>query len=285
MVCKNCGKELNDGVKFCAGCGSAVSADEVLQQPTPVNSPDPMQIHAPVSKPAPAEKKKTPFFKIWWLWAILSLILAVALVITNIGIFDSKSKSSKDDDDDNDKPKTTASEASAELTTDAYFEEITEEATSETPVIPVMTPAELESILATMPLTVIETKLLPGDPDYPSLYPDIISAVVKNNSGTDVKSYVVAFVAWDPHNLPAKIIGQYDFNGGSYVKKCNYDAVNLVDGHSYGNGVGLALDEDCENITTIKAIVVSYEDFDGNTWNNPYYDTWVNTYSEKRLAE
>lgn len=104
------------------------------------------------------------------------------------------------------------------------------------------------------------------------------------NSGTDIKSCVIAFAAWDSNNLPVKILGQYDYEG-SYVQKVNYDAINLVDGDTYGENSGLALDEDCNSIVTIKAVVVSYEDFDGNTWNNPYYDTWVYTYSEKRFAE
>lgn len=268
MVCKNCGKELNENTKFCFSCGAAVSEQSPAQTPAPVKSP------------------KTPFYKVWWLWAILSLLLAVALVITNIGIFDKNKKDSKDDDD---KPKTKAEETTEVPTTDEYFEVITEESTSEpasaVPDAPLaLTPAELESALASLPLTVNETNYLEGDPEYPSLYPDIISATIKNNSGTDIKSCVIAFAAWDSNNLPVKILGQYDYEG-SYVQKVNYDAINLVNGDTYGENSGLALDEDCNSIVTIKAVVVSYEDFDGNTWNNPYYDTWVNTYSEKRLAE
>ena len=39
MFCKNCGRELDDGVKFCDGCGSPVSYDNnVIAQESPVTS-------------------------------------------------------------------------------------------------------------------------------------------------------------------------------------------------------------------------------------------------------
>lgn len=30
IVCKNCGKEISDGVFFCAGCGATIAANEPL---------------------------------------------------------------------------------------------------------------------------------------------------------------------------------------------------------------------------------------------------------------
>ncbi|MBR1527869.1 MAG: zinc-ribbon domain-containing protein [Oscillospiraceae bacterium] len=39
MFCKNCGRELDDGVKFCDGCGSPVNYDNnVIAQESPVTS-------------------------------------------------------------------------------------------------------------------------------------------------------------------------------------------------------------------------------------------------------
>lgn len=56
MYCQKCGKELPDGAKFCAECGSTASAE----------SPKPTK-----------EKKKKPIFARWWFWVIV-IIIAVA---------------------------------------------------------------------------------------------------------------------------------------------------------------------------------------------------------------
>ena len=37
------------------------------------------------------------------------------------------------------------------------------------------------------------------------------------------------------------------------------------------------------NIATFKAIVVSYETFEGKTWNNPYYEDFCSLYEGKKL--
>ena len=112
----------------------------------------------------------------------------------------------------------------------------------------------------------------------------MLQAVIKNASGTDIKNAVVAFVAWDKNDFPVKIEGQYSFGGGSYVTKCNYSDINLIDGASYGTDSGMPLDSDTDNIATFKAIVVSYDDFDGNTWNNPYYDIWAAKYEDQKRS-
>lgn len=39
MICKNCGKELNDGLTACPACGAAVSSEEVLQPQAPAEGP------------------------------------------------------------------------------------------------------------------------------------------------------------------------------------------------------------------------------------------------------
>lgn len=155
--------------------------------------------------------------------------------------------------------------------------------TSSEPVIPEMTSEELETALLEEPMYVESTKYIVQDERYKSLYPDLLQAVIKNNSGTDIKNAVVAFVAWDSNGFPVKIETKYSFGRGSYVVQCNYSDVNLVDGDTYGDGSGLSLDSDTDNIATFKAIVVSYEDFDGNSWDNPYYNTWVEKYSDKKL--
>lgn len=141
---------------------------------------------------------------------------------------------------------------------------------------------ELESNLATQPITIIKTEYVVQDAQYKSLYPDMLQAVLQNNTEEDIKNAVVAFVAWDSNNLPVKIEGQFDFGGGSYVKEVDYTDINLAAGDTFGESSGYSLGENCE-IKTFKAIVVSYETFDGETWDNPYYDTFCSLYEGQKL--
>ena len=146
-----------------------------------------------------------------------------------------------------------------------------------------LTVADFEKLLNAQPMYVESTRYLVQDANYKSLYPDLLSAVIKNNSGTAVKNVVVAFVAWDKNNFPIKIYGEFDYSG-SYVQMCNYGDVNMVNGSTFGNNKGMAIDYDeTGDIATFKAIVVEYTDFDGNTWTNPYFGTWCNLYENKVL--
>lgn len=167
--------------------------------------------------------------------------------------------------------------------TDDFTEVDTTEPAPETTTV-AMTVAELEEAIDKQEVKITSTKYVIQDDKYKALYPDMLQAIIVNKSSYDLKSAIVAFVAWDANNLPVKIAGQYDYNGGSYIKKCNYSDINLVPGKTYGSSSGLSLDEN-NNIDKFKAIVVSYETFDGDTWENPYYDMWVNLYAEKRYSE
>ena len=142
----------------------------------------------------------------------------------------------------------------------------------------------VEQLIAGQKVKVISTKYVVQHDEYKALYPDMLQAVVENNSDDDIKNMVIAFVAWDKNKLPVKIKGNYDFSGGSYVKEVSYDGVNLIPGKTYGSNSGLELDED-NNIEYIKAIVASYETFEGTEWKNPYYDSWTKCYSGMKYPE
>lgn len=145
-----------------------------------------------------------------------------------------------------------------------------------------MTASELESNLSTQPITIISTDYVVQDEKHKALYPDMLQAVLQNNTEDDIKNAVVAFVAWDSNNLPVKILGQFDFSDGSYVKKVNYADINLAAGDTFGESSGFSIDENCD-IETFKAIVVSYETFDGDTWENPYYEDFCELYEGQKL--
>ena len=140
---------------------------------------------------------------------------------------------------------------------------------------------ELLGQLDEQELKVIETKYTIQDNEYKSLYPDLLQAVIKNDTELDIKNAIVAFVAWDENQLPVKIKGSMDFSDGSYVKLVNYNDINLVPGKTFGRDSGFQLDE-YHKIKTFKAIVVSYEAFDGSTWDNLLFDDWKKIYEGKK---
>lgn len=145
-----------------------------------------------------------------------------------------------------------------------------------------VTAEELESNLSEQPVVVIKTEYVVQNQQYKTIYPDMLQAVIQNNTEEDIKDAVIAFVAWDSNNLPVKIVGQFDFDDGSYVKKVNYTDINLAGGNTYGEKSGYSLNEHCE-IENFKAIVVSYETFEGETWENPYFDDFRSLYEGKKL--
>ena len=139
----------------------------------------------------------------------------------------------------------------------------------------------MEAQIAEQEVRVISTKYAVQSNEHKTLYPDMLQAVIQNGTEYDIKDAVVAFVAWDKNNLPVKIKSQYDYSGGSYVRKVAYNGINLVPGASYGENSGYEIDESC-GISSFKAIVVSFETFEGETWDNPLFGEWCDMYEGKK---
>ena len=142
---------------------------------------------------------------------------------------------------------------------------------------------ELEELIGQQELKVISTDYIVQDEQYKALYPDMLQAVLKSEADVDIKTAIVAFVAWDKNGLPVKIKGSIDFSDGSYVREVNYADINLVPGATFGETSGFEVDENC-GIETFKAIAVSYETFEGDTWENPYYDAWKDLYEGQKRS-
>lgn len=101
MICKSCGKELNEIAMFCPDCGTAVAAEEtpapvpaMEEVPVPAaeeaSVPVPPQ-YSPYPMPAPAKKsnKKTLIFAIAALASLIVLgVLIVALVLGGGGSYE-----------------------------------------------------------------------------------------------------------------------------------------------------------------------------------------------------
>ena len=143
---------------------------------------------------------------------------------------------------------------------------------------------ELEASLASQPVFVSNTNYAVQNDRYKSIYPDLLQAIIQNNSEEDIRDAVLAFVAWDSNGLPVKIKGQMSFNDPTYVTEVLLEDINLVPGSSYGDSQGYAIDENCA-IESFKAMVVSYTTFEDKTWENPEYKAFCDLYEGKRLTQ
>lgn len=147
-----------------------------------------------------------------------------------------------------------------------------------------MTSAELDEALKNQPVSIVKTEYRQSEkPELKALYSDILLASFQNNSGVDIKDVVLGFVAWDVNNLPVRIKDKFDFTDGEYFKQVNFDGINLINGEIHNGEPGLDISN--ENIAKFKVIVISYADFDGNTWNNPLLGEFKKLYVDKRLTE
>ncbi len=150
---------------------------------------------------------------------------------------------------------------------------------------PFLTVQELEQEIKKQPLYVENAIYQDASKFYSSS--SMLQAVIYNNSNVSIKNVEVGFVAWDKNKLPVLIKGWASSSNGKYFSSLTYDAINLLPQKRY-NGIngdnyyGLRVDEDLD-ITYLKAIVISYEDFDGSIWTNPLLIDFKNLYENKKL--
>ncbi len=78
MICKNCGKELQDGVKFCAFCGTKVEEPVIAEEPVAVETPvTPNEVPEINEEPIAPKKKKG---------VLKGIIISVVAVVAVLGI-------------------------------------------------------------------------------------------------------------------------------------------------------------------------------------------------------
>lgn len=153
-------------------------------------------------------------------------------------------------------------------------EEETEEETEA-----LLSKSELKKELKKQPCYVSRTEYSVQSDDYKALYPDLMIANVKNNCGSTIKSITVSFAAWDEDGLPLTITGD------GFVGEVDLNGANIKDGEILKDW-GAQVDEDLarpRKIKKFKAIVKRYTDYNGEEWENPLYDNWMELYDGKEL--
>ena len=97
MFCTKCGKENEDGAKFCNGCGATFESPVTPVAPvTPVVAPAPAPTEA--TAPAPQQPKKKTGLIIGIVVAVVAVIVAVVLAIVLLGGKDNNKKDDKEEE-------------------------------------------------------------------------------------------------------------------------------------------------------------------------------------------
>ncbi len=115
-----------------------------------------------------------------------------------------------------------------------------------------------------------------------------LSADLKNKQTYKVTDITVAFAAWDIDGNPIKLKSASGATEDSYIKE-----VGFGDNSIEANGIwkadkgetitGFKVDKTQTNIAYVAAIAVSFEKEDGAVWENPYYQTWCESYEGEKL--
>lgn len=142
----------------------------------------------------------------------------------------------------------------------------------------------LEKARADQLITVEKTSILIQDTRHKTLYPDMFSVIIKNNSDKTIKSYSVSMLGWDKNGYPLKIKQSFLDSSGSYEFLGGADNVNVIKDGTYGKNSGWKL-EDPHNIVKTKAVVIEAEFYDGSNWENDYYKYFLEEFEGKQLLE
>ena len=150
---------------------------------------------------------------------------------------------------------------------------------------------ELEAQLAQQPMTVLNTEVTNGYDDRIDLSFSTAIAIphILNQSGSDIKYLEIQMAGWDENNLPVKLQSAYMSYSASENIIITFDGINMVDGMELNTDDAdyfylIAVDDSCR-LAKAKCIVTKYTTYDGDTWENPLFSTWKETYVGKKLVE
>ncbi len=144
--------------------------------------------------------------------------------------------------------------------------------------------AEAEEIREAGLVSVEEVRIVEQSEDHKTLYPDMIQAIINNNSDETIRKYELGFLAYDKNGYPVRIKWRMSFSDGAYEKIGVAEDANVPSGETYGEDMGWGLDKD-HNIHYVLGKVRETTFYDGSTWKNPKYSAWRNKYIEKPLPE
>lgn len=124
----------------------------------------------------------------------------------------------------------------------------------------------------------MESGLYPQDDGSIMLISD-----VKNNTAFELTNIVVAYAGYDADGNPVKLKGK-NSTEGYYVQEISLSSLTIASGEYWVGDLGYSLAQECSSIVRVEAIVKSCN-VNGETWENPLYARWKNTFLGEKLEE
>ena len=107
---------------------------------------------------------------------------------------------------------------------------------------------------------------------------------IQNNGDTAVSEVVVCFAVWNAEGAPITVKTKRNPENTIYEFQMDVTGVTVEAGATWSENKGLYLAEGAEEIGFAKAVVVSCKKGE-ETYENPNYSAWKETYLEKTLEE
>jgi len=143
--------------------------------------------------------------------------------------------------------------------------------------------ASVQAALNALTIRVTSAKVLVQSKLNKATYPDMLTAVVQNDTSSAITGYTVGFLAFDANGAAVQILTQYDETAYYEILGDAVD-IRLAAGGSFGSSYGWRLQEN-HGIVYLIACVQSVTFEDGSTWENPVYSIWKEAFAEKTLDE
>lgn len=96
------------------------------------------------------------------------------------------------------------------------------------------------------------------------------TVVVRNNTNQVLKDYTVGILMFDNNGYPIEV--RYSFQGDENLFRGRGQSANVQPGGTYGSNQYWDIED---NATKIKACVIRAEFYDGSTWENEYFNYWL----------
>lgn len=116
-----------------------------------------------------------------------------------------------------------------------------------------------------------------------SQYPDMLQAIIKNNSSKTIKDFLVGWLGYDSNNNPVNIKPYSDGTYSNYEFFGKAENVNMLPNSTMGDDRGWKLAVN-HGLSKVIACVKSVTFTDGTTWENPYYQYWLDQYKGKYFS-
>lgn len=105
------------------------------------------------------------------------------------------------------------------------------------------------------------------------------TVVLQNCSDKVLKEATVVMLTFDDNGYPIDAdYSMYTDGGVDNTNRCATGSINIQPGATWGNRYSWNI---ADEATKIKACVKSAEFYDGGTWNNPYYEHWLETEKDR----